>query len=426
MSLSNRDLAFLFWLGVFIAFLIWKADTRRSLVEVLRAVRGKIAVLLLTYAMYIAAVVGVAWLLGFWNSGLLKDTVAWLVVPGVVLLFGFSKAYEERRFYVRTLARVVGLTAIVEFYVNLVAFPLWLELLLLPAAVFLSLMSAVAGMKPDTEVVRRWADRLLALVGTAVVAATAASIAGQWDALDKTELALLFAQPVWLTLAALPFVLVFSLFANYEGHFVRIGFNAKEHPEAARRAKRALVRTFHVRNRELHRFPGLGIQELARARDWADARRIIAFHRARARLEEAQRELKAAELARYAGVEGTDWEGRPLDKREFDETKDALEHLASYHSGQYNGGRYRRDLMEAVAGIVTKAFPEDEIAMTVSPNGKAWFAWRRTPGGWHFGIGAAGPPPDRWTYEGDEPPESIPQPGTAWRRRGFDEDDGEE
>lgn len=423
MTLSNRDIALVVWFGVFVALLIWKPSTRRAVVGVLRAVRGKIAVLLLAYAGYVAAVVAVAWLLGAWNTGLLKDTIAWVVVPGLVLLFGFTKAYEERRFYVRTLVRVIGLTAVVEFYVNLVAFPLWIELLMLPAALFLSLMSAAAGMKRDTEVVGRWADRLLAVAGAAVIVATAASLAARWDALDKSELALAFAQPIWLTLAALPFVFAFSLFANYEAHFVRIEFFAKEDPGAARRAKRALIRTFHVRNRELHRFPGLGIQELARARDWADARRIIAFHRAQARLDDAKKQLKAAELARYAGVKGADWEGRPLDKREFEETKDALAHLAAYHAAQYKEGRYRSDLMEAVTGLVTKAFPEDEITVTVSRNGKSWRAWRRTPGGWHFGIGAAASPPDRWTYEAVGPPESFPQPGTAWKRRGFGEDE---
>lgn len=292
-GITNRDIAFLVWLGAFIVFVAWKRDTRRSLLGVLQAVRGKILVLLLAYIAYIAAVVAVAWRLGLWNSGLLKDTIAWLIVPGLALLFGFTKAYEERRFCIRTLARVVGLTALVEFYVNVVSFPLWIELVLLPAAAFLVLLSAVASMKPDTEVVRRWADRVLGVVAVAVIVATGANLAGQWDVLDKPGLALLYVQPAWLTLAGLPFVFVFSLLANYEEQFVRIGFNSKDDPRARRRAKLALVQSFHV----------------------------------------------------------TDWEGRPLDKREFDETKDALDHLGLFHAGQFKEGRYRRDLLSVVAGI---------------------------------------------------------------------------
>ena len=127
--------------------------------------------------------------------------------------------------------------------------------------------------------------------------------------------------------------------------------------------------------------------------------------------------MKATRLARYAGVEGTDWEGRPLDQREVEETREALDQLAVYHGARFKNGRYRDDLMSMVGGIVTKAFAESEISMTVRPNGKGWYAWRRTPGGWHFGIGATGPPPDRWTYEGDEAPASHPTAAAGWKPR---------
>jgi hypothetical protein len=129
-----------------------------------------------------------------------------------------------------------------------------------------------------------------------------------------------------------------------------------------------------------------------------------------------------AELVRYAGVAGTDWEGRPLDKREFQETKEALDHLAAFHQGQFKNGRYRADLMSVVSGIVTKAFPETQITMAVAPKGKAWYAWRRTPAGWHLGIGASAAPPDRWTYEGDEPPSSYPGAGSGWKHGDFDDE----
>lgn len=420
-GLTNRDIALLAWLCVVVVFLLWKPDTRKSLIGVARAFWGKVAVLFLAYAVCIASIVAIAYAVDAWNTSLLRETVAWFLVPGVVLLFGFSKAYEERAFYVRTFLRVIGLTAMIEFYVNLTSFPLWVELVLLPLTVFLVALSTVAGMKPETEVVKRWVDRVISLLGLVVLVATGIYLANDWANLDKAKMALSFAQPIWLTLASLPFIFAFSLIANYEEQFVRIGFFSKDDPKARRRAKLALVRSFHVRNRELHRFPGKGQMELAQSQSWSEARRIIAYHRAVARLEEAQKEVRAAELARYAGVEGTDWEGRPLDEREFEETKEALDHLAAFHQGQFKNGRYRADLMTVVSGIVTKAFPEAEVNMKVAPKGRAWYAWRRTPAGWHFGIGASGPPPDRWTYEGDEPPSSYPGAGSGWKHGGFDE-----
>jgi hypothetical protein len=52
--------------------------------------------------------------------------------------------------------------------------------------------------------------------------------------------------------------------------------------------------------------------------------------------------------------------------------------------------------------------------MKVAKNGKAWYAWRRTVTGWCFAIGAAGPPPDRWEYDGPEPPGRFPSKGRGW------------
>jgi hypothetical protein len=422
-ELTNRDVAFLIWLTAAAAFVLARSGGRKAIAGILGALRGKVALVLVTFATYIVGLVAVAYLLGFWKTALLKDTVAWLLVPGMVLLFGFKKAYEGRGYYGRTLIQVIGLTAIVGFYVNLAAFPLWAELALLPAVVFLGALSAVAGLKPEAQVAKRFVDGLAAIIGFVILIGTAVYVVREWDVLDKVKLALSFALPIWLTAATLPFIFGFSLFANYEMAFSRIDFFSKDNPQGRRRAKLALLASYQFRNRELHRFAGLGPQELARSTSWGEARRIIAFYRAKARLEEAEKDLKAKRLARYAGVEGTDWEGRPLDQREFDETRAALDMLHTFHAAQHKNGRYRKDLMAAVGGLLSKTFPETEIVVTIGPKERSWFAWRRTISGWVLGIGAAAAPPDKWTWEGPEPPNSPPGPRTDWTHRGFDEDE---
>jgi hypothetical protein len=97
--------------------------------------------------------------------------------------------------------------------------------------------------------------------------------------------------------------------------------------------------------------------------------------------------------------------------------------LHTFHAAQHKNGRYRQDLMAAVGGLISKTFPESEMLMAVGAKGCSWFAWRRTISGWVFGIGAAAAPPDKWTWEGPEPPNRPPGPGTDWTHRGFDEDE---
>jgi hypothetical protein len=218
------------------------------------------------YTLYIVAAVLVAQRLGIWNAGLLKETIAWFLLPGLVLLFGFTRLYKDRSYYRRTLIGVIGLSAAIEFYVNLAEFPLPVELLLLPALVFLAALSAVARLKPETRPAKRFMDALLAVVGVAILVGTGVWVADHWNTLDKAELALSFALPIWLTLVAMPFVILFSLYANYETTFVRIDQATKDDPQARRRAKLALIASFHIRNRALYAFTGRAPGELANAK----------------------------------------------------------------------------------------------------------------------------------------------------------------
>jgi hypothetical protein len=126
-----------------------------------------------------------------------------------------------------------------------------------------------------------------------------------------------------------------------------------------------------------------------------------------------------SQLARreaLAGVEGTDLEGRQLDRREFEETQDALRWIATCQMGWYNQRKhYRRDLMTFVNDFSRQGLPADHgIVMRVRKDGKAWYAYRRTPSGWVLGIGANKGTPDQWFYDGPHPPKSYPQPGHGW------------
>src|SRR2546425_11566331 len=113
MAFSNRDIASLVWLAAVVGFVPWRRDTREAVVAALRILWGKLAVLIAVFALYIGLVVLGGQSLGIWNLALLKETVAWWLVPGMVLLFGFTKAYEGRGSYGRTLLRVIGLTALI-------------------------------------------------------------------------------------------------------------------------------------------------------------------------------------------------------------------------------------------------------------------------------------------------------------------------
>jgi hypothetical protein len=423
MDLNNRDVAFLVWaaLGT-VAVLAWPPG-RAAIGGVVAALRGKLLVVALLYAGYYALVVAGAQQIGFWNTGLVRDTLAWFFLGGLPLLAKFPDTYKQPRVYRRALRRLVTVSVLIEFLISLTAFSFGFELLLLPTAVVLGVLSTFAAIRPEYASAKRVFDALLAVVGFGLLGMTLIKLAQLASTLDPRQLGLLVLLPVWATVFTLVFVFLFGLYANYEPKMREINETASHDRRARWRSKAALITEFWTRNVELGRFTPFDARELARATSWAEARRYVTYKRAEIRLELATVEFRARRLARYAGVTGMDWEGRPLDQREFQETKDALDHLRAFHSAQYRNGRYRTDLMTMVGGLLSKTFPESEIVMTIGPKGRSWWAWRRSVSGWVFGIGAAGGPPDEWTWEGPEPPERGPGPGTDWTHRGFDEDE---
>jgi hypothetical protein len=421
-DVTNRDIVFLLALAAVAAVALSRAGARATIASLLGAFRP-FALVVLGFAVYFGALIAAAQQVGLWNSSLVKDAVAWFLLAGLLLLFRFTKTYEDRRFYGRTLRGLIGVSVAVEFFVSLSSFSFAAELLLLLAIVLLALFSAVAGVKPKTRKVKSIADGLLAILGLIVIGGTAVTLVSTWATLDKGKLALSFLLPLWATIGCLPFVSLFGLYANYQSKFGQINWAAPKDRRARRRSKAALLLTFRMRNRALGAFTGADARELTSAKSWGEARRVLAYQRAVVRAQETDEDLAAERLRRFQGVEGTDWEGKQLDQREFEPTKLALDRLAMFHRARHENGRYRADLMEVVGGLLSDDLPEDAgITMTVHKKGRSWFAWRRTVTGWCLGVGAAGPPPDQWSYEGPEPPLGFPRAGTAWTPGAFDGD----
>jgi hypothetical protein len=77
--------------------------------------------------------------------------------------------------------------------------------------------------------------------------------------------------------------------------------------------------------------------------------------------------------------------------------------------------RYRPDLLAVLDDFSRQGLPGDHaITMKVRKDGQAWYAYRKTPSGRVFGIGADGAPPSQWFYDGTKAPQSYPAAGPGW------------
>ena len=419
MLLNNRELAALIWLAVATAWLLSRRDLRLRIADIFKSLMNPLLLLpLLGMLGWIALEIWVGWKLGLWNTGLVSNTVVWTVSTALVLYFNVDKSAEDPLFFRKTARGTLEASVFVGFFINLFVFGLLAELILQFAVTILVMLDAVSGQKPEFQQVKKVLNSLLIGAGFLFLGYTIVQFYAEWAQLDRQTLFLKFVLPAWLTICILPFIYVLSLCFVYDAALRDVN-RATSDWRARWRTRFVLVRDFRLRRNELRSFTWMWIKRAAVAPDVTSARAVVRkFHDEQRAAEQARRDAEER-LQRYAGSHKTDREGQRLDRREFKETTEALRFLATCQMGWYRnrGGRYHRgELLTALGDDFTRhGLPKDHgITIRVAQDGQAWYAWRRTVTSWCFAIGAAGPPPDQWEFDGPETPGGFPGKASEW------------
>lgn len=400
-------------------FALSRRDVRAQLPDLGRAAwHWKIYVSIGAFTTYIILIIVVASGRSWWDTSLATDTIIWFVVTGLVLYFNSMRAADPG-FISTTIRAAVGVTAVIEFFFNdLFLFPFLGELAFVPAMFLLLSLLAVAEGKPEYLPTKRLLQVVLSIVGCVLVAYIIYRFTTDWEAVANRATFVEFAAPIWLTLATIPFIYCMGAIATYESAFLRLDF-ASGGRKSRLTTKLALACVLKLNLGEVAGFVGRWPREASEGNTFSEATRVIRAYRASRREGEARRVEEAARLVRLAGVDGIDGDGHRLDQREFKETKDALHFLGTAQMGWYNNdGRYRADLLLVLESTFARiGLDEHGITMHVTQDGQKWWAWRRTITGWCFAIGASGPPPDQWLFDGMEPPRGYPREGSEWGSR---------
>jgi hypothetical protein len=418
--LNNRELAALLLVIAVLAAASLVPPIRSSVRQLAGILFGpKLLPRLLLMLAYVGLLIWLGLTTGIWSWDLASETVTWFVGSAFVLFMNQADASRQSGFFWRVVLQALGITFVIDFFMNdLFVLSLPAELVLQVLVTFLVLLSFVAAQDPAHRPVKKLADAIVWLIILALTCFILIQVVRQWDQVTTRANLLELLLPVWLTLAFLPFIYVSSILIAYGSAFDRIDRAMDDSTHSSWRAKLALVSVLRARRVDASRFAGGWAKEGVAAPSFRGARRVAKEFKAWRRKSEAEREEAQDRLARNTGVQGTDADGRQLDRREFEETTKALRWLATSQMGWYrnHGGRYREDLLELLAPhFLADGLPASHgIAMDVSNDGQAWFAWRRTVTGWCFAIGASGPPPDQWEFDGPDPPTGFPGVDVGW------------
>ena len=389
-----------------------KSNIASSFKEVLRTLcHRKILIPLLLFIAFVGSAILLAYKARLWNQSLWKPTVIWVLITGVGLYFKIAQALEKPTFFRDTLKHTVKISIVVQFIANFESFPLWIEIPTQILAALLGLLSAAPRNEPRYAPIWKIANGYFLLLGVSAIVWTVWST--EWSQVDYVNFLLELVLPVWLTIVSVLYLYPLALFATHETTFVQMSiFSRRRHKHHKWRKLAAIVLRagLSARNaRTLGKYAGIIVEADGFRSAWREAARSIREEQKRIDAEEAAKRR----LIDNAGMIGTDQDGKQLDQREHAETAKALYWLATCQMGHYrNLKRYRKDrvffaIVEHTAQQHGLPTPTD-IRLRVSADAQSWYAERKTiPGHW-FAIGAAGPPPDQWLYDGATKPVKYP------------------
>lgn len=413
--LTTREVASLLLVVAFVVVIVAVPTLRRAVAPaippLLRAALNPKLVLVYFLVVAVSAVsTGVAWWLGLWDWGLIKDAA---ILTGAVALpmtfrsFGFKSGGELAH---RLLRNTLGLTAIMAFYLGTAPLPLAGELLVQVVATVLVVFHAFSRTDVEYRLIEKSCDVLLGAIGVFLLIWTTTALVTSPPDWPELVRSLLFS--FWLPLSLLPFFYVFGFYAVTDR--VRARFRAMHKPFTPRLMLAFMIGT-RLRLSLLAQFNGR-YNGVADAHGFRDGLRRMRDFRGDLRRRQAEEDERAATLERNTGQPGLDEDGLHVDRREFDLTKKRLDWIWTCQNGQFErqGDRYWDHLTDLIVDAERHGLPDDHgFVVETADAGQVWRAWRRTPGGAVLGAGGASHR-SQFYFQGDEPPDGWPGSSAEW------------
>ena len=354
--------------------------------------------------------------LGYWDSSLVGAIFLWFLFTGFKYYLQSFDSVRKTGYLREKLKELIGVAAIFEFFINIRTFSIPAEIALVFFVTVLAMLQAVSASKEEYKAVHRLVTAVLSGITIWLVVATVRYLNLHWHELKPHEVIASFMVPAWLTIATLPYLYVLVLVATYEQVFLRM--RSDWEVPAPWPAKLGVISKFGGRLRRLSTFNGMWPRRAGESAAFREARHVVVQFEVDHAQRSAEEQAQQLRLERYAGIAGTDTDGRQLDEREFEATRAALQWLATCQMGWYrrNGAdAYQPDLLSRLGDFTRQGLPvEHGIVMHVSDDGQAWYAYRQTITGWVFAIGASEAPPSQWLYDGAAPPKGFPGEDPAW------------
>lgn len=256
-ALNNREIAIIVWIGVAAISILLLPSLRASAFALAAVVRAFLArpILASLVAMF-GYLLFVVWLLselGLWSFAEVKNTAIWTIGVGIASLLRINSISGDPNYFSTAIRDNFKVIVVAEFIATAYAFPLPVELFLVPLVFLAGAIGALSEGKEEQKAVRNFSSGVIAVVGISMFLFSAFEIVTQFGDFAAWATFEDFYTPVLLSLLYLPFVYLLCLYIAYENAFARLSVGIQS-ASLCRYAKLLAVLRFRTNRALLERF----------------------------------------------------------------------------------------------------------------------------------------------------------------------------
>lgn len=223
---STREISILIWLTLIISRMLIKKETRIAFIDCIKLLfEPKIAIIWLIYCLYIFLITIPLTNLSIWKRIYIKDIIIWFILLGMINYFK-SITDNDSVFSLRKLIKDnINVTIIVEFIISIFTFDIRLEIIIIPIATTLSLLSLYLERNSNYENVYKIIYGIVGAFGLFLAFKTIEVGIYEYKYLDMKDTIVSFMIPITYSFLSIPLYYIIRLYTKYEVVFVSLPFS---------------------------------------------------------------------------------------------------------------------------------------------------------------------------------------------------------
>lgn len=219
-QLTTRDVALLTWTTIGVLAVAWSllrgGDIGQNVVAVVRSFFSpRIFSMFLLVIAWQLVFVYLAARIGLWGSDLIKDTVVILCVGGFATGFKALALIEGEQTWRGEIRSLLALVVVIQWISNLGTFPYIVELVLVPLAILLGGVQAVANLNEEHRRARPLINGMVTLLGLSILVWSVYRLASSWGSTEWDTVGRSFAFSFWLPATLVPAIYITALVLQY-------------------------------------------------------------------------------------------------------------------------------------------------------------------------------------------------------------------